>query len=33
MTAKIDVITDERRIISYFFAPIVETVQDALSER
>lgn len=33
MTAKIDVITDERRIISYFFAPIVETVQDALGER
>ncbi len=33
MTAKIDVITDERRIISYFFAPILETVQDALGER
>lgn len=33
MTAKIDVITDEHRIISYFFAPIIETVQDALGER
>jgi hemolysin D len=33
MTAKIDVITDERRIISYFFAPILETVQDSLGER
>lgn len=33
MTATIDVTTDRRRIISYFFAPIVRTVQDALGER
>jgi hemolysin D len=33
MTAKIDVTTDKRRIISYFLAPIVRTVQDALGER
>lgn len=33
MTATVDVTTDERRIISYFFAPIVRTVQDALGER
>lgn len=33
MTATIDVTTDTRRIISYFFAPIVRTVQNALGER
>lgn len=33
MTATIDVITDSRRIISYFFAPIVRTLQDAMGER
>lgn len=33
MTASINVTTDERRIISYFFAPIVDTIQDALGER
>jgi hemolysin D len=33
MTATLDVTTDERRLISYFFAPIVATVQDALGER
>ena len=33
MTATIDVTTDERRIISYFFAPIVQTIQDAMGER
>jgi hemolysin D len=33
MTATIDVITDTRRIISYFFAPILRTLQDAMGER
>ncbi|MBM7068649.1 HlyD family type I secretion periplasmic adaptor subunit [Actibacterium sp. 188UL27-1] len=33
MTATIDITTDKRRIISYFFAPIVRTIQDALGER
>lgn len=33
MTATIDVATDERRIISYFFSPIVRTIQDAMGER
>ncbi|MEL6920969.1 MAG: HlyD family type I secretion periplasmic adaptor subunit [Pseudomonadota bacterium] len=33
MTATVDVTTDSRRVISYFFAPIVETVQSALGER
>lgn len=33
MTATIDVTTDTRRIISYFFAPIVRTIQDAMGER
>lgn len=33
MTATIDVTTDRRRIISYFFAPIVRTIQDAMGER
>ncbi|WP_322895743.1 MULTISPECIES: HlyD family type I secretion periplasmic adaptor subunit [unclassified Yoonia] len=33
MTATIDVTTDTRRLISYFFAPIVKTIQDAMGER
>ena len=33
MTATVDVTTDERRVISYFFAPIVRTIQDAVGER
>lgn len=33
MTAVVDVITGERRIISYFFAPIVKTVEESLGER
>ncbi len=33
MTATIDVTTDTRRIISYFFAPILRTLQDAMGER
>jgi hemolysin D len=33
MTATIDVTTGTRRIISYFFAPILRTIQDAMGER
>lgn len=33
MTTTIDVTTAERRIISYFFAPILRTLQDAMGER
>ncbi len=33
MTVEIDVTTDRRRIISYFFAPIMRTLQDAMGER
>ena len=33
MTAEVDVTTDKRRLISYFFAPIVETFENALGER
>ena len=33
MTATIDVTTDERRLISYFFAPILRTIEDSLGER
>jgi len=33
MTVEIDIITGKRRLISYFFAPIVETIQKALRER
>ncbi|MCY1708419.1 HlyD family type I secretion periplasmic adaptor subunit [Pannonibacter sp. SL95] len=33
MTSIIDVTTDERPIISYFFDPIVRTIQDAMGER
>lgn len=33
MTLTVDVITDERRIISYFFAPIMEVIERSLGER
>jgi len=33
MTATIDVTTDKRRIISYFFAPLMRTIENALGER
>ncbi len=33
MTATIDITTDTRRIITYFFVPIVETIQASLGER
>ena len=33
MTAVVDVTTDTRRIIGYFFAPIMRTIQDAMGER
>jgi hemolysin D len=33
MTANVDVTTAKRRLITYFFAPIVETIQSALGER
>ena len=33
MTSAVDITTDKRRLISYFFAPIVRTVQSALGER
>lgn len=33
MTSTVDVITGDRRLISYFFAPIVKTVQESLGER
>lgn len=33
MTTTVDVITGERRLISYFFAPIIKTVQESLGER
>jgi len=33
MTATVDVVTGERRIISYFFAPIVKAIQDGMKER
>jgi hemolysin D len=33
MTAAVDITTDKRRLISYFFAPIVDVVQDAREER
>jgi hemolysin D len=33
MTSVVDAITGERRIISYFFAPIVKMVQESLGER
>ena len=33
MTSQVDVITGDRRIISYFFAPILRTIQESLGER
>ena len=33
MTATIDIVTEHRRIISYFFAPIIRTIQKAMGER
>ena len=33
MTAVVDVITGDRRVISYFFAPVVKVVQESLGER
>ena len=33
MTGTVDITTDKRRLISYFFAPIVETIQKSLKER
>ncbi|EFO28652.1 putative toxin secretion transmembrane protein [Roseibium sp. TrichSKD4] len=33
MTAVVDITTDKRRIISYFFEPILEKIQSALGER
>ena len=33
MTASVDITTDKRRLISYFFAPIVDAVLSAISER
>lgn len=33
MTATIDVTTENRRVISYFFAPIIRTIDNALGER
>lgn len=33
MTVTVDVITGKRSLISYFFAPIVKTLQDSLGER
>ncbi|WP_077960545.1 HlyD family type I secretion periplasmic adaptor subunit [Ensifer adhaerens] len=33
MTATIDVITGERRLISYFFEPVVKAIQDSFGER
>ncbi len=33
MTGTADIVTDERRIVTYFFVPIVKTVGEALGER
>jgi len=33
MTATVDVITDKRRLIGYFFAPILRTIENAMGER
>ena len=33
MTATVDITTDSRRLISYFFAPIVDIISSALGER
>ncbi|XAT58968.1 HlyD family efflux transporter periplasmic adaptor subunit [Rhodobacteraceae bacterium IMCC1335] len=32
MTGRIDIITDKRRLISYFFAPIIEVLQKSIGE-
>ncbi|EJT04961.1 HlyD family type I secretion periplasmic adaptor subunit [Rhizobium sp. CCGE 510] len=33
MTASVDIVTGERRLISYFFSPLIKTFQDSLHER
>lgn len=33
MTGEVNITTDKRRIISYFFAPIMKTIESALGER
>jgi hemolysin D len=33
MTAYVDITTDKRRLINYFFAPIVDAIFSALGER
>ena len=33
MTATVDVVTGERRLVSYFFAPIIKAIQDGFRER
>ncbi len=33
MTATVDVVTGERRLISYFFEPILKAIQDSFGER
>ncbi len=33
MTSTVDIITGERNLISYFFAPLLKTIQDSMGER
>lgn len=33
MTAAVDVVTGERRLIGYFFEPIIKALQDSFGER
>ena len=33
MTGTVDVVTGDRKLISYFFEPIVKAIQDGLKER
>lgn len=33
MTSTVDIITGDRNLISYFFAPILKTIQDSMGER
>ena len=33
MTAAVDITTDKRRLIGYFFVPIVDVIQNALEAR
>ena len=33
MTSTVDIITGKRNLISYFFAPILKTIQDSMGER